>query len=64
MVIQLAIFSEKQAVFFHVATPTCLDHAEGGGELTYLQLSTAFVGDVQAAQSWSRRAKLAEGLGW
>lgn len=53
MVIQLATCSEKQAAFFHVATLTCLDHAAGGGgrALNFLQLSTAFEGDAQAAQS-------------
>ena len=55
MVIQLATYSEKQASSFHVATLTCLDHAEGWGvrALNFLQLSIAFEGDAQAAQSRS-----------
>lgn len=66
MVIQLANCSEKQAVFFHVATLMCLDHAEGGGgrALNFLQLSTIFVGDAQAAQSWSGQARPAGELRW
>ena len=66
MVIQLANCSEKQAVFFHVATLTCLDYAEGGGgrALNFLQLSTVFVGEAQAAQSWSGQARPAGELHW
>lgn len=66
MVIRLANCSEKQAVLFHVATLTCLDHAEGGGGrvLNVLQLSTTFVGDAQAAQNCSSQVRTAGELGW
>lgn len=65
MVIQLATCSEKQAAFFHVATLTCLDRAEGGGgkALNLLQLSTAFEGEAQAAESQAAEPGLREGWG-
>ena len=66
MVIRLANCSEKHAVLFHVATLTCLNHAEGGGGrvLNVLQLSTTFVGDAQAAQNCSSQVRTAGALDW